>query len=354
MLFHVCLGLFMEKCTAPGKLIGSYPSSTLASYFIVHSVVDEAHKYLGNNSEANPSNFVRLLCSIIRQQRHLGARVIVSTQEPTLIPSSILGLLSWIVCHRFQSLSWVDFLGKYVPQPRRQTESSDMLGDGYDWKDRVMSLQTGQALLFSPGTMLLSRNGDVRPLGTGYLKIRIRPRITSDGGVSIFAAGPAVVPQAAIKSKRSTDRSTTGAILTLATEKCGVVSRSFLSNMASLMLPNQIDLTGPSPTHSNVKLPLDLVKHIPAHRNEARNAPKVNGESTDSVVNHTFSDYLSLKSAARSAETAKGVSKYSTPVLDLASLDNSESEKQDRLMRTLPRVRRVVVPISPSEPTLLY
>jgi hypothetical protein len=229
-----------------------------------------------------------------------------------------------------------------------------MLGDGYDWKDRVMSLQTGQALLFSPGTMLLSRYGDVRPLGTGYLKIRIRPRITSDGGVSIFAAGPAVVPQAAIKSKRSTDRSTTGAILTLATEKCGVVSRSFLSNMASLMLPNQIDLTGPSPTHSNVKLPLDLVKHIPAHRNEARNAPKVNGESTDSVVNHTFSDYLSLKSAARSAETAKGVSKYSTPVLDLASLDNSESEKQDRLMRTLPRVRRVVVPISPSEPTLLY
>jgi hypothetical protein len=302
MLFHVCLGLFMEKCTALGKLIGSYSSSTLASDFIVALVVDEAHKYLGNNSEATPSNFVGLLCSIIRQQRHLGARVIVSTQEPTLIPSSILGLLSWIVCHRFQSPSWVEFLGKYVPHPRRQTETSETLSDDHDWKDRVMSLQTGQALLFSSGTMLLARNGDVKPLGTGYLKIRIRPRITSDGGVSVFAVGP--------ESKGSTDRSAIVAVLALATKTRDVVRRSFLLTIKLLTLPNQVDLTGPSPTHSNVKLPAEPVKQIPSHPNRNQNIP----------------------------------------VLDLDPLDNLKSEKLDRLMHALPRVRRVVAPTLASQP----
>lgn len=57
------------------------------------------------NSDAN--QFTKKISSIIRQQRHLVARVVISTQEPTVVPASVLGLLSWIICHRFSSPAWV-------------------------------------------------------------------------------------------------------------------------------------------------------------------------------------------------------------------------------------------------------
>jgi hypothetical protein len=101
-----------------------------------------------------------------------------------------------------------------------------------------MSLQTGQALLFSPGSLLLARSGEVKPLGTGYLKIRTRPRITSDGGVSVFAAGAVVTPQAAVKSKGSTVLNTTVAIATKANAKLDVVRSRCLFIVALLTSPN--------------------------------------------------------------------------------------------------------------------
>jgi len=65
-------------------------------------VLDEAHKYL-TNSDAD--RFNQSICNIIRQQRHLAvaARVIISTQEPTVVP--LLDLMSYIIYHRF-SFSW--------------------------------------------------------------------------------------------------------------------------------------------------------------------------------------------------------------------------------------------------------
>ncbi|EKM58858.1 uncharacterized protein PHACADRAFT_248957 [Phanerochaete carnosa HHB-10118-sp] len=54
---------------------------------------------------------------IIRQYRHLGMRVLVSTQEPTVVPAKLLALCSFIVAHRFQSPGWLRALMRHVTVP---------------------------------------------------------------------------------------------------------------------------------------------------------------------------------------------------------------------------------------------
>lgn len=148
-------------------------------------VLDEAHKYL-TNSDAN--QFTKTICSIIRQQRHLAARVIVSTQEPTVVPSSILDLLSWVICHRFSSPSWVKHLSHHLCVD--QVEDRDQLSEtSDDWGRRVMTLRTGEALLYSPASLFVSTCGRLASLSTGYAIIKSRPRITTDGGASLLATG---------------------------------------------------------------------------------------------------------------------------------------------------------------------
>ena len=50
-----------------------------------------------------------LILSIIRQQRHFGARVIISSQEPTISPR-LMDLCSMIMVHRFTSPEWFGVL----------------------------------------------------------------------------------------------------------------------------------------------------------------------------------------------------------------------------------------------------
>lgn len=137
------------------------------------SVLDEAHKYL-TNSDA--SRFNNSLANPIRQQRHLGCRILISTQEPTVVPNSILDLLSFIVCHRFSSPSWISHMERHVATK-----------NGQGWGDVVLRLQTGEGVLFSPATLVRGQEDSLRMLGTGYLHVRTRPRVTMDGGLSVMA-----------------------------------------------------------------------------------------------------------------------------------------------------------------------
>ena len=147
-------------------------------------MLDEAHKYLGT---AIGSRLTKTIASLIRQQRHLGLRIIISTQEPTIIPATILDLSSYIICHRFSAPSWCTHLKRHV----------SLLDGGeaqaISWMDEVMRLHTGEALVFSPNSVAVKidpsaedRNAVAR-LGAGCLKILTRPRITADGGFSIMA-----------------------------------------------------------------------------------------------------------------------------------------------------------------------
>jgi len=162
-------------------------------------VLDEAHKYL-TNSDAN--RFTRTICSVIRQRRHLAARVIVSTQEPTVVPSSVLDLLSWVVCHRFSSPSWVKHLSQHLCVKEEASSGAS------DWGKRVMALKTGEALLCSAASLFLSSRGDVVSLVTGYAIIKTRARLTRDGGKSLLASDlPASEPLTTSKMGTATSES---------------------------------------------------------------------------------------------------------------------------------------------------
>jgi hypothetical protein len=144
-------------------------------------VLDEAHKYLTN---ADANQFTKRICSIIRQQRHMSARIVVSTQEPTVVPASVLSLLSWVICHRFSSPSWTGHLSQHICIKNAE---GDRHADVPDWSERVMMLTTGQALLYSPASLFVSRNSNSAMLASGYAIIKTRGRLTLDGGASLLA-----------------------------------------------------------------------------------------------------------------------------------------------------------------------
>jgi len=83
VLFNICLGIFLQD-TKPGV------GKVLA--------VDEAHKYITNTPASRV--LTGSLLQLIRQKRHYGARVIISTQEPT-IDHRLIELCSLTLIHRF-------------------------------------------------------------------------------------------------------------------------------------------------------------------------------------------------------------------------------------------------------------
>lgn len=137
-------------------------------------MLDEAHKYLDSHESAR---LTKSIGTIIRQQRHLATRIIIATQEPTVIPSTILDLSSFIICHRFSSPAWCAHLSRHVGAY-----------DG-DWFDEVMCLPTGEAVMFAPTAMV---SDQIVPLGRASLRVIVRPRITSDGGSSVMAVSATV------------------------------------------------------------------------------------------------------------------------------------------------------------------
>ncbi|KAI0347429.1 hypothetical protein BDW22DRAFT_528650 [Trametopsis cervina] len=161
-LFEIVIRLFVRAKLATGKVL----------------VVDEAHKYLSANRRE--AGLTRELSSLVRQQRHLGMRVIISTQEPTVVPNTLIDLCSVTIMHRFSSPSWWEHLAKHV--------SADMSsGEAFD---RVVRLKTGQAILLAPsGLASCSTDGDRRDYtlyGRRWTLVKTRKRITKDGGASIL------------------------------------------------------------------------------------------------------------------------------------------------------------------------
>ncbi|EKM56167.1 uncharacterized protein PHACADRAFT_184852 [Phanerochaete carnosa HHB-10118-sp] len=188
--FDLILGLFIEAdIDTAGKLI----------------VLDEAHKagfyyranvYLSDSQTGTSSRLTDSLLSVIRQQRHLATRVVISTQEPTVVPTKFLDLCSFVIAHRFSSPKWLRLLANHVSAAE---EAFDELFT------KIVSLRTGQAIMFAPNglgvredTAATHSDGDsgvgsdddagiVAPLSQGYLHVQSRLRVTRDGGQSILA-----------------------------------------------------------------------------------------------------------------------------------------------------------------------
>jgi DNA helicase HerA-like ATPase len=119
------------------------------------------------------------LLTIIRQQRHYGVRVIISTQEPTISPR-LIDLCSITIVHRFSSPEWFSVLRKHI-----SIEGADSGVD--DLFTSILSLKTGEAVVFAPSAVV-GRGGEgmgLVKLNGELLKIKVRRRLTLDGGASV-------------------------------------------------------------------------------------------------------------------------------------------------------------------------
>lgn len=190
-LFNICLSLFLEQSSSVGRIIA----------------LDEAHKYMNESAEAG--TLTEQLLATIRLQRHLGTRVVISTQEPTVSPK-LLDLCSVTVVHRFTSPAWLEALKKHLAGASAAARLMEKLEEGGgDGAARpadalyvegggqnaamavfaqIVRLRVGEALLFAPSAVLgLDEASRARKLNQGFLKIRVRKRVTDDGGRSIMA-----------------------------------------------------------------------------------------------------------------------------------------------------------------------
>jgi hypothetical protein len=197
----MCLSLFLEQSTSIGRVVA----------------LDEAHKYMTDSAECQA--LTESLLSTIRLQRHLATRIIISTQEPTISPK-LLDLCSVTIVHRFTSPDWLETLKRHLAgawsslQPRQTNETFaededdhtpsgvapltlDANNVALDLFSRIVALRTGEALLFAPSAVtgirrkVARENGtsehEIVRLGHGVLKVRVRQRVTQDGGKSKMA-----------------------------------------------------------------------------------------------------------------------------------------------------------------------
>jgi DNA helicase HerA-like ATPase len=121
--------------------------------------------------------------NIIRQQRHLGARVIISTQEPTISPS-LIDLCSVVVIHRFTSPEWYQVMGRHIIIDAKHGKSGSPNGDE-DGLSQISCLRTGEALVFAPSAYLLDESLSPIDVRRKTFKMMVRKRITWDGGRTI-------------------------------------------------------------------------------------------------------------------------------------------------------------------------
>ena len=77
-------------------------------------VAESSPQYLSESQSGSSGKLTDSLLTVIRQQRHLATRVVISTQEPTVVPDKYLDLCSFIIAHRFSSPKWLRVLAAHV------------------------------------------------------------------------------------------------------------------------------------------------------------------------------------------------------------------------------------------------
>ncbi|RKO88975.1 hypothetical protein BDK51DRAFT_24173 [Blyttiomyces helicus] len=155
-IFEVVLERFRTLSLKCGKLV----------------VLDEAHKFLTHSTSSDELGST--IVELVRQMRHHGMRVVVSSQSPMTIPDELLELASVCLVHKFHSKDWFRRLQAKIPLDDAAFEA-------------IMELPTGNAIVFA--TRWRDFGEDVEGLGRGVRQIRVRERITADGGTSKVTSG---------------------------------------------------------------------------------------------------------------------------------------------------------------------
>ena len=96
------------------------------------------------------------------------------------------------IVHRFTSRVWLGALKSHLAALSSEDEASKR--GGRDTMDQIVELDAGQAWVFSPSAMLevddQDHNGSprMRKLGSRYMKVLVRQRMSTNGGSSINAS----------------------------------------------------------------------------------------------------------------------------------------------------------------------
>ncbi|KAK3173980.1 hypothetical protein K4F52_010339, partial [Lecanicillium sp. MT-2017a] len=129
-----------------------------------------AHKYMTGSAESE--KLTESLLSAIRLQRHLAARIFISTQEPTISPA-LLDLCTATIVHRFTSPAWLNMLSKHlagvsslpkppwssigrIVDPEHHEPEAQVTGLGA-LLEEIVDLRCGEAFLFAPTAAMRMR-----------------------------------------------------------------------------------------------------------------------------------------------------------------------------------------------------
>eukprot|EP00698_Gefionella_okellyi_P020587 TRINITY_DN6481_c0_g1_i1.p1 TRINITY_DN6481_c0_g1~~TRINITY_DN6481_c0_g1_i1.p1 ORF type:complete len:339 (+),score=68.10 TRINITY_DN6481_c0_g1_i1:922-1938(+) len=153
-IFNIMLQTFRDMALACGKVI----------------VLDEAHKYMETSSNALANSVV----SLVRQMRHTGIRVVISTQNPSVLPKELLELVSVVVLHHFFSPSWFHYLQSMLPLPDQAREFLAV----------DLANSPGRALVFGSRAAVDTEGAGLAGSRCVF-DVQIRPRLTADAGYSI-------------------------------------------------------------------------------------------------------------------------------------------------------------------------
>ncbi|KAL4949779.1 hypothetical protein BDW69DRAFT_187975 [Aspergillus filifer] len=184
-LFNICLAISLESGPDEETRVGRVVA------------LDEAHKYMTDTPEA--AVFTETILHTVRLQRHLGARIMVATQEPS-VSQSLLDLCSLTIVHRFTSPAWLKVLKGHLAaaQENHRVSSPTAKGSGTDEAalfERIVRLKVGEALMFAPTAIVgVRRNSGGDQQGVEFarlegdcMSITVRNRLTQDGGKSILS-----------------------------------------------------------------------------------------------------------------------------------------------------------------------
>ena len=127
-------------------------------------VFDEAHKYIGS------PDLVGGLVEVVREMRHKGTSILVASQDPPSVPTSLIELSTQVILHKFNSPAWLKHIQK-------ANSALDALTP-----NKLAALGPGEAYAWS------SKATD-DAFTRAAVKVLCRPRVTRHGGGTKTAVG---------------------------------------------------------------------------------------------------------------------------------------------------------------------
>lgn len=125
-------------------------------------IFDEFHKYTDN------IDMIKELSEMIREMRHRGTSIILSSQDPPSVPIELIELSSIIFLHKFSSPNWL----KHIKQANTALNGLT--------PEMMNTLHSGEAYVWA------NQSSEVNYTRQPY-KICCRPRVTKHGGETVLA-----------------------------------------------------------------------------------------------------------------------------------------------------------------------